>query len=70
MLNSPILQEPSAESEIVHPALLTGILFLHVPLLGCVALGRGGWRDEIQNSQLLISAEVIRKGVGRGGNHL
>lgn len=42
----------------------------HVPLLGCVALGRGGWRDEIQNSQLLISAEVIRKGVGRGGNHL
>ena len=43
---------------------------LHVPLLGCVTLGRGGWRDEIQNSQLLVSAEVIRKGVGRGGNHL
>lgn len=51
-----------AESEIASGFAYRNSVF-HVPLLGCVALG-GRLRDEIQNFQLLISAEVIRKGVG------
>lgn len=37
---------------------------LHFSLLGVVA-SRGAVYDEIQNSQLLISAEMIRSGWGK-----
>lgn len=62
-MDNKVIMEFEAESENLHPAVCRNPV-LHFHLLGSVALGRVRWHDEIQNSQLLISAEVITRGWG------